>query len=72
MTPHYITWSCGANCHDDMKNYDCYSNGEFCGLDNKFKDLVRGTQVLDEDLRQICLYNRTYTATPDLFWDYLE
>ena len=72
MTPHYITWNCGEQCEKTPNNNPCYDNGKYCGFDMKYTDDVKGTDVLDEDLRQKCLYNQTYDSNTDLFWGYLE
>jgi hypothetical protein len=53
---------------------DCYGAGKYCAIekgDSNYK--MKGRQIIQEDLRQKCLYNRYYnaTSTRHIWWEYM-
>ena len=52
FTPHFVMWTC-PDCPQESQ--DCYCKGEFCAPPI-LHDNIKGRDILDEDLKQICLY----------------
>jgi hypothetical protein len=72
MTPHYITFDC-SSCDNSTKNNDCYGNGKYCALNaDKFK--ISGREIINEDLRQQCVYNNSISdnGNAENFWLYMQ
>ena len=74
MTPHYVTFECNS-CDDEFKKKECYGNGKYCAINHKDIKLD-GIEILNEDLRQKCIYNNSLSASadvsPQIFWDYIK
>jgi len=69
ITPHYVLWYC-AECR--MNGYkesqsNCLSNGRYCAPDPDGQGPAQGSTVVEEDLRQICVYK---VLSPDMWWKY--
>lgn len=58
MEPHYVFWKC-TYCEQDYLDKDCYGSGKYCAVDPS-NDKFRGRDIIEEDLRQKCLYKHTY------------
>lgn len=70
MTPHFVSWKC-QECDDDFKKKECFGNGKYCAiLHEKFK--LPGKEILLEDLRQRCIYQKFPTNHRAVFWDYIK
>jgi len=70
FTPHYVTWYCNY-CKDSDYNtddVDCLSGGRYCSPDPDFEGPLSGSNVVFEDLRQICIW-KNY---PEKWWDYVD
>jgi len=68
MTPHYVFWKC-MYCEADYLNNDCYGGGKYCAVEPS-NDKIRGREIIREDLRQKCLYNKLYnnSNTQSIWW----
>ena len=72
FTPNYVLWYC-TFCKlmnwtiSDEK--DCYSGGRYCAPDPDNMGPATGRQVVQEDLRQQCLWN---VGTQDQYWNYVS
>ena len=77
MTPHFKIIS--ENINKDYNEEHCFGEGKYCP-DSTVKGDVpnglafNGRDVLHEDLRVLCLYQRYYndTATRHVWWDYVK
>lgn len=70
FTPHYVFWQC-QNCDDAYTEKDCYGGGKYCAVEPS-NDKIAGTEIIDEDLRQKCLWNiLAEKEQTDLWWDYV-
>jgi hypothetical protein len=58
LTPYLVTWSC-TFCEDDFKVKECVSDGKYCAIMHGDSKYVNGRDIIEEDLRQLCLYNQT-------------
>ena len=71
MTPRYVFWSC-VGCDNSFLNDNCYANGRYCAYEYS-NSKISGTDILDEDIRQKCLWNRLVgTKDESLWWDYIR
>ena len=70
FTPHFALWSC-TSCDDATKERDCFSNGKYCAVDDKNLGF-NGRDILYEDLRQKCLYNKlSKDGKENKWWEYV-
>jgi hypothetical protein len=72
MTPHYVFWKC-TNCEPDYLRNDCFSHGKYCAVEPS-NEKFKGRDIILEDLRQKCLYMRTYEEAKNrhLWWAYMK
>ena len=70
MRPHFAFWTCD-NCDDAIYKRDCFGEGDYCAINEKNLNTT-GVEILNEDLRQYCIYeNLERTGSTDLWWDYI-
>jgi hypothetical protein len=76
MTPHYVFWKC-ENCEQEFTDKHCFAGGKYCAQDStNYK--ISGRDIILEDLRQICIYNKFYKdegADVDMrkkWWEYVK
>eukprot|EP01017_Pseudomicrothorax_dubius_P025019 TRINITY_DN2666_c0_g2_i4.p1 TRINITY_DN2666_c0_g2~~TRINITY_DN2666_c0_g2_i4.p1 ORF type:complete len:467 (-),score=91.83 TRINITY_DN2666_c0_g2_i4:111-1511(-) len=71
IQPHYVLWYC-YHCKfegwNDQSNPNCISGGRYCAPDPDDSGPASGRQVVMEDLRQMCIFEKY----PALWWDYME
>jgi hypothetical protein len=72
MTPHYVFWKC-TFCEEEYLQNDCYGGGKYCAVEPSNENL-KGREIILEDLRQKCLYNKLYEndSTRKTWWDYMR
>ncbi len=70
FNPHYAIWPCpdcyATNYSQSLEN--CISGGRYCCPDPDGNGPATGSQVVQEDLRQLCIYQNY----PDLWWNYMK
>lgn len=76
MTPHFQFQTCVLGCSKAKQEKLCYGSGKYCAHEDGNPD-VPGTDIIDEDLRMICLYKQLYNNEKNikkhkLWWDYVE
>ena len=54
FTPRFVFWMC-EDCDDEFKNEHCYGGGKYCAQESETSKLT-GREIVEEDLRQICVY----------------
>ena len=59
MTPHYVFWKC-TECEQEYLDNDCYGGGKYCAVEAS-NDKQKGREIIMEDLREKCLYNKYYS-----------
>jgi len=60
MTPHFVFKPCmGAGCTDEFKKDNCFADGKYCSSDPTHPK-IKGVEIMLEDLRQMCIYQKTY------------
>jgi hypothetical protein len=70
FTPHYVFWQC-QNCDEAYTEKDCYGGGKYCAVEPS-NDKIAGTEIIDEDLRQKCLWKILQDkGQTDVWWDYI-
>jgi len=72
--PHYVFWQC-EHCDKRYVERDCYGGGKYCAVEPS-NDKIAGHEIVDEDLRQKCLWNvlkadKENENATDLWWDYI-
>lgn len=72
MTPHYVFWKC-TFCEQSYLENDCYGGGKYCAVEPS-NEKFKGRDIIQEDLRQKCLYDHTYASTKsrNLWWAYMK
>jgi hypothetical protein len=71
FTPHYVFWEC-INCDASYLERDCLGGGKYCAIEPS-NMLIRGTEIVYEDLRQKCLYQNLSKAGNQMKWfDYID
>lgn len=60
FTPHYVFWEC-IGCDDRYIESDCYGGGKYCAVEPS-NTAIRGKEIVLEDLRQKCLFNKVAAA----------
>jgi hypothetical protein len=58
MAPRYVFWKC-TNCEKEYLDNDCYGGGKYCAVEPS-NDKIKGREIIDEDIRQKCLYEELY------------
>ena len=70
FSPHYAIWPCpdcfSTNYTQSMDN--CVSGGRYCCPDPDGNGPATGSHVVQEDLRQLCVFQNY----PDLWWTYMK
>lgn len=70
FNPHYAIWPCpdcyATNYTKSMDN--CLSGGRYCCPDPDGNGPATGAHVVQEDLRQLCIFQNY----PDLWWSYMK
>jgi hypothetical protein len=61
MTPRYVFWKC-TFCEEEFLNNDCYGGGKYCAVETS-NIQIKGREIILEDLRQKCLYLKTYQSS---------
>ena len=71
FTPHYVFWKCPF-CESQYLENDCFGNGKYCAVEPSNEN-IRGREIILEDIRQKCIYNRAYESekTRVIWWDYM-
>lgn len=54
FTPHYSFLKCDE-CEKDYTDQNCFGGGKYCAHDSHHDKLL-GTEIILEDLREICVY----------------
>jgi hypothetical protein len=70
FTPHYSFSSC-PNCDSEYKKRNCFADGKYCAFDSS-NPSISGREIMYEDLRQICIYNKFKDSQPSMWWDYIK
>jgi len=72
FTPHYVFWKC-TFCEEQYLKNDCFGGGKYCAVEPS-NSKQKGRQIIEEDLREKCLYNKFYqsTSTRHIWWAYME
>lgn len=70
FTPHYAIWTCHS-CY--ISNFtvfpdNCISGGRYCCPDPDGSGPATGAHIVQEDLRQICIFQKY----EDKWWDYMN
>ena len=60
MTPHYNFWKCNT-CEKKYVDDHCFAGGKYCAKETHNKKL-KGTEIILEDLREICIYKEAYKS----------
>lgn len=70
FTPHYAIWTCHSCYRSNYTEYpdNCISGGRYCCPDPDGNGPATGAQVVQEDLRQMCIFQHF----PDKWWDYMR
>lgn len=70
MSPHFAFWTC-ENCDEEVLKRDCYGNGAYCAINEKNLNTT-GRDILDEDIRQMCLHQNLLKKNKEsLWWEYI-
>lgn len=54
FTPHYVFWEC-IGCDQRYIEQDCYGGGKYCAVEPS-NTAINGKEIIEEDLRQSCLF----------------
>lgn len=69
--PHIVTWAC-PYCSTDYKEKECLSDGRYCSMNHK-GHYIKGSDIILEDLREICLYKNLHAkAKEQKWWEYMQ
>jgi hypothetical protein len=74
FTPRFVTWACPM-CEKQFKKEECLSDGLYCAPNHARTEFmnVQGHSILEEDLRQHCLYqNLVKRDMVELWFDYIR
>ena len=71
MTPHFVTWKCN-NWEESMKKKECFGNGKYCAIQHSKESKISGQEIILEDLREKCIYSKTYDSDRKIFWKYIK
>jgi len=52
----FVTWACPA-CDETFKKKNCLGDGKYCASQHNVRSKMTGIQVLNEDIRQYCIYD---------------
>jgi hypothetical protein len=72
ITPHFVFWKC-VGCEQSYLDNDCYGGGKYCAMEPSNHHLS-GRDIIQEDLRQKCLYKLTYEDGKNrgVWWKYMS
>jgi len=85
--PHYVVFGMGSNDHRVYNDLCSDDTGKFCAEDPDGAGPITGRDVLDEDVRQLCIHelNKVVRSSPEhlkagkppveyaeKYWDYME
>ena len=72
MTPRFVFWKCD-DCDEEYIQKHCYGGGKYCAMDSGHPKMS-GRTIVMEDLRQMCIYNQSYSYSGDRnqFWKYIR
>lgn len=69
--PHYVFWEC-IGCDQRYIESDCYGGGKYCAVEPS-NDAIKGREIVLEDLRQKCLYDKLKEKNKVGTWfDYIQ
>lgn len=70
FTPHYAIWTCQSCFISNFTEFpdNCISGGRYCCPDPDGSGPATGAHIVQEDLRQICIF-KNYQ---DKWWDYMK
>ena len=72
--PHYLVWTCPADYRASAEcQSQCVCGGRYCAPDpdGSIKEGYSGAQVVEENLRQLCVFQAANASgRPWLWWDY--
>jgi hypothetical protein len=71
MTPRYVFWKC-TFCEEEYLQNDCFGGGKYCAVEPSNEN-IKGRDIILEDLREKCLYEKTYKdkSTRQVWWEYM-
>lgn len=71
MTPRFVFWKC-TFCENEYLQNDCYGGGRYCAVEPSNEN-IKGREIIDEDLREKCLYKSSYVKGGDRekWWSYM-
>lgn len=71
FTPHYVFWEC-VGCDKKYIQNDCYGGGKYCAVEPSNVN-IKGREIIEEDLRQKCLYNNlAKNKNTSMWFSYIE
>ena len=70
MTPHFVSWSWEA-WDSKFKEDEWFGNGKYWAIAHK-RVKMSGKEIILEDLRQRCIYDKTYKNDRSVFWKYIK
>eukprot|EP00884_Botryococcus_braunii_P018971 jgi/Botrbrau1/5758/Bobra.0134s0028.3 len=74
FTPYFKVRKCAFDADSDECKSNCIMKGRYCAADSigdKFKGKFKGKQVVEENLRQLCVFKlATDKKQPWLWWEY--
>ena len=69
--PKLVTWACPM-CDSDFKRKECFSDGKYCAMNHRGTNVV-GKDILQEDLRQHCLFSLLKKEEQSgKWWEYMQ
>lgn len=72
--PYYITSSFGFDSSNPKATPNCYFSGKYCSNPNNLLGVTSGREIINENLRQKCIWTVTYKAktTRVQYWNYMN
>lgn len=71
FSPQFVTWSC-TSCDSDFKRRECVSDGQYCAMNHQGQ-YVQGRDIILEDLREYCLYQKLSKENKQMdWWKYMK
>jgi hypothetical protein len=52
-----VTWAC-PQCDQEFKKKECFSDGKYCAMKHGDSKYIKGTDILLEDMREICVHKQ--------------
>ena len=66
-----MTWSC-PYCDSDFKRKECFSDGKYCAMNHRGTNVI-GKDILEEDLREYCLFKLLKQDDQEAkWWEYMQ